>query len=233
MSTDTSTAIRQQYLQRLGIVHYVPKQSALGPVAEVPHAEVSIASKSPVEESAGVEAILNSMDTSDVKKQSTDQEIIIEQPSIALTFALWQATDELLICTAVDDQLPDQQQVTLLSNIVAAIENQVCRLPQCEIINWPPHANMQGDKEEIREYLSTLINARVDALSTEALLVLGEAAQQWLLNTEQRAESDEGIVALTDSLTALMVPSLPEMLNDPDCKRATWRVICGHFKRSS
>jgi hypothetical protein len=173
------------------------------------------------------------MDSSDVNKQPTDQGATVEQPSITLTFALWQATDELLICTAVDDQLPDQQQITLLSNIVAAIENQVFRLPQCEIINWPPHANMQGDKEEIREYLSTLINARVDALSTKALLVLGEVAQQWLLNTEQRAESDEGIVALTDSLTALMVPSLPEMLDNPDCKRITWRVICGHFKRSS
>lgn len=231
MSTETPTAIRQQYLQRLGIVHYVPKQSAIASIDEVSQ-EASLASKSPVEESARSEA-LNSIDTSDVKKQPTDQEAIVEQPSITLTFALWQATDELLICTAVDDQLPDQQQVTLLSNIVAAIENQVCKLPQCEIINWPPHANMQGDKEEIREYLSTLINARVDALSTKALLVLGKGAQQWLLNTEQRAESDEGIVALTDSLTALMVPSLPEMLNDPDCKRATWGVICGHFKRSS
>ena len=106
-------------------------------------------------------------------------------------------------------------------------------MPQCEIINWPPHANMQGDKEEIREYLSTLINARVDALSTKALLVLGEVAQQWLLNTEQRAQADEGIVALTDSLTALMVPSLQEMLDNPDYKRVTWGVICGHFKRSS
>lgn len=233
MSTETKTVVRQQCLQRLGIVHYVPKQSALGPVAEVPHVEVSIAPKSPVEESTGATAILTSMDASDVKEQYADQEIIAEQPSIALTFALWQATDELLICTAVDDQLPDQQQITLLTNIVAAIENQACRLPQFEIINWPPHANMRGDEEEIREYLSTLINARVDALSTKALLVLGEVAQQWLLNTEQRAQSDEGIVALTDSLTALMVPSLQEMLDNPDCKRVTWGVICGHFKRFS
>lgn len=233
VSSKTQATVRQQYLQRLGIVQYVPKQSAGQLVEEVSQEQVSTELELEVEESAGATAILTAMVDADTKRQNAEKERVAEQPSITLAFAMWQAADELLICTAVDDQLPDQQQVTLLSNIVAAITSQPSRLPQFEVINWPPHANMQGDEAEIREYLSTLIMARVDALSTKTLLVLGEGARQWLLNAEQNAQANDGIVAVTDSLAALIVPSLQEMLDNPQYKRSTWGILRRHFKLSS
>jgi uracil-DNA glycosylase len=84
---------------------------------------------------------------------------------------------------------------------------------------------MQGDEAEVREFLATLIKARIDSKQTEIVLLMGDAAAQWLLTDQQKAAVTNGQVDMIEQVTALLVPSLQAMIDKPECKRQTWQTI--------
>lgn len=236
MRTPNQHAVRGLYLQRLGIVQYVSKDSSGVLLEEAEQSQALNIKKPSVENPAAVSSLLESLGESSEKltvksaKDTSDQ--ISEPVSVELRFALWQATDDILVCCAINEPYPDPQEVTLLTNIVAAMVNQTITLPSADVITWPPHNNMQGDESEIRDYLSTLIHTRVSARSSKALLLMGSEIQQWLLSAEQREQAENGVVSMADGLTSFLVPSLKEMLHQSHLKRLTWQVIspyCAHL----
>ena len=184
-----------------------------------------------------IEALLNddNQNAAVIKKSAT----AIKSPEkhqqqtdkLILQFVLWQPTDELLIVTAVDHELPDSQQLELLNKIVIAIDNQVSGLPQFDSVNWPPHASMQGGEQEAREFLSTLISTRLAAKPTKLLMLLGESAQHWLLSSEQKNSIEDDLVQINSDVTALIAPTLNDMLSQPQSKRLTWQAICQYSKQ--
>lgn len=247
----SSTKLRDHYLQTLGIVQYVPRdfvQEAVvdSSVEENPVVENS-AITNPVEsaetgssQQSTIEALLhNDADNKDtiVEKAAmvakSSDKIQHKKDILTLQFLFWQPTDELLIATAVDHELPDSQQLKLLSNIVAAIDNQVSGLPQFDSVNWPPHANMQGGDQEARDFLSTLINSKLAAKPIKLLMLLGESAQDWLLSAEQKNSVSDGLAPMNSGVTALIVPSLGQMLGQPQSKRLLWQAICQYVDRLS
>ena len=250
-SQESSTKLRDHYLQTLGIVQYVPRdfvQEAVvdSSVEENPVVENS-AITNPVEsaetkssQQSTIEALLhNDADNKDTiveksaKVAKSSDKIQQKTDKLALQFLFWQPTDELLIATAVDHELPDSQQLKLLAKIVTAIDNHVSGLPQFDSVNWPPHASMQGGEQEARDFLSTLINSRLAAKPTKLLLLLGESARDWLLSAEQNNSVKDGLAPMNADVTALMAPSLSQMLNQPQSKRLTWQAICQYFDRLS
>jgi uracil-DNA glycosylase len=94
-----------------------------------------------------------------------------------------------------------------------------------EMVEWPPHANMRGNEDDVRGFLATMLKARIDSKGAELLLLLGEPAAQWLLNEEQRDAVSNGQVDILGQVTALLVPSLQDMIDKPECKRQTWQTI--------
>lgn len=232
MQSSRQGSAREQYLHRLGIVQYVPKE-----LHDIRSSEADPASDAsealPNATATDVLSELISTENPVVQSPKEDGAQSAKKSGITLNFALWQPMDHMLICSAVDGQLPDPQQITLLTNIVAAIEGRTISLPAFEPINWPPHSNMQGDEEEIREYFSTLINARVHTKSIKTLLLMGGSPENWLLSAEQRNQIEDGVLMLADNLSVLVLPSLEEMLDDPSHKRVTWQIISRHFKLSS
>ena len=239
MESSNQRSVREHYLQRLGIVQYVSKDSNSALFDEV-HKAPTNAKSTPVENPARSSSILeaigestaNSKSNSSTKKAKVEQKQTPEKVSINVRFALWQATDDILVCCVINELMPDQKEIKLLTNIIVAMDNQVSKLPNVDVISWPPHNNMQGDEAEIRDYFATLINTRVKAKASSKLLLMGEKAQDWILSAEQRKQSEEGSVAIADNLTALSVPSLQDMLDQPDLKRLTWRVVSRHCKPS-
>ena len=243
MNSSNQRSVREHYLQRLGIVQYVSKDSNSAQLDEAYKAPIN-AKRTPVENTARPSTILEAMDESTVsssgssksapstKKAKVEHKQTPEKVSINLRFALWQATDDILVCCVINELMPDPKETKLLTNIIIAMDNQVSKLPNVEVIKWPLHNHMQGDEAEIRDYFSTLINARVKAKSSSKLLLMGEEAQEWILSAEQREQSEEGSVAIANDLMALLVPSLQDMLDQPDLKRMTWRVISRHCKPS-
>lgn len=250
-SQESSTKLRDHYLQTLGIVQYVPRDLVQEAVVD------SSVGESPVVENTAITQPLESAETTS-SQQSTieallhsdadDKDANLKKPvkaiersdkiqqqtdKLTLQFVFWQPTDELLIATAVDHELPDSQQLKLLAKIVTAIDNQVSGLPQYDSVNWPPHSSMQGGEQEAREFLSTLINSKLAAKPTKLLLLLGESAQDWLLSAEQKNSVSDGLAPMNSGVTALIVPSLSKMLNQPQSKRLTWQAICQYVDRLS
>lgn len=239
MDSSNQRSVREHYLQRLGIVQYVSKDSNSALLDEV-HKAPTNAKRTPVEKPARSSSILEAIGESTVspkssastRKAKVEQKQTPEKVSINLRFALWQATDDILVCCVIKEPMPDPKEIKLLTNIIIAMDNQVSKLPNVDVISWPPHNNMQGDEAEIRDYFATIINTRVKAKASSKLLLMGEEAQDWILSAEQKKQTEEGSVAIADNLTALIVPSLQDMLDQPDLKRLTWRVISRHCKPS-
>lgn len=239
MESSNQRSVREHYLQRLGIVQYVSKDSnsaLLDEVHKSPTNAKSTPVENPVRSSSILEAIgestANSKSNSSTKKAKVEQKQTLEKVSINVRFALWQATDDILVCCVINELMPNPKETKLLTNIIIAMDNQVSKLPNVDVISWPPHNNMQGDEAEIRDYFATIINTRVKAKSSSKLLLMGEEAQEWILSTEQRKQTEEGSVAIANDLMALLAPSLQDMLDQPDLKRMTWRVISRHCKPS-
>ena len=230
-----TNALRNQYLQKLGIVQYVSKDLPL--VATAPATSDSV-------ETIG-QLVAGETNTNDLQKKSMAELVNLglennsestpaiqvaasaseSHTEIELKFALWQVSETLLVCSAIEEQLPDPQHILLLGNILIAMGQDVGQLPQMELVEWPPHPNMRGDEAEVREFLATLIKARVDSKQTEIVLLMGDAAAQWLLTDQQKVNVTNGQVDIVNQVTALLVPSLQAMIDKPECKRQTWQTI--------
>ncbi|MGB2376023.1 MAG: hypothetical protein ACPH45_06050 [Porticoccaceae bacterium] len=253
LKQDSSTQLRDHYLQTLGIVQYVPREladeievdTALDSYAD--NHEVSTPAHDSAEQPTSVATSADQSNqplatkallSEDVNHKATAEPAVKvpiskqESTPLSLDFVFWQPTDELLIATTGNSQLPDGQQVNLLARIVATIDHSA-RLPQFDVISWPPHPSMQGGENEAREFISTLIKSRLAAKSTKLLLVLGESAAEWLFSQQQCQSIEQGLLVLDSQVTAIITPSLEQMLCQPQSKRDTWQIICRYFNKNS
>lgn len=221
------TQLREHYLQTFGIVQYIPKD--LADEVMVDNLVAPEADNAEIKEIPQNNNEKTPIDKSAVQAERTDD---AEVP-LALKFVFWQPTDQLLIATTTDEQLPDGQQVNLLAKIVAAIDNQSSGLPQFDVITWPPHPSMQGGEQEAREFIATLIKSRLAAKSTKLLLVLGQSAENWLFSKQQRSACDQGLLPIDSEVTAIIASSLEQMLKKPQLKRDTWQIICRYLNKNS
>ena len=105
------------------------------------------------------------------------------------------------------------------------MDKDLVSLPQFDIVNWPPHPSMSGDEADARGFLSTLINSKLASKPTKTALFLGDLTQDWLLSEEQKDNIIDGAAELSKSVTALLIPSLQNMLNQPETKRKAWNII--------
>ena len=225
MAEGQNPQIRNQYLETLGIVQYRPKEISVDSL----QVETQV-SESPEPKSTDISAVIAAV--SNESPQPVTVEASPQSPvskDLALTCVFWQPNDKLLVATVIDDQLPDQSQISLLKNILRSIDQKVVSLPQFDAVNWPPHPSMAGDESDAREFLSTLINSKLASKPTQTALFLGDLSQQWLLSDSQKDQVINGTVSLSQSVTALLIPSLQTMLNQPEAKRKAWNIISGYL----
>ena len=245
-----SQALRNQYLQQMGIVQYVGRDlpvvasqaASPSPVALQPSESAAISeTETPVAESMGsrVNALIREKSMAELVNiglQDTGAPAIAAPATpaqrdsapasdIELRLALWQPTEELLVCSSVEGSLPEPEQILLLGNILQAMGQGSGPLPQMELVEWPPYPNMAGDESEVREFLTTLIGARINSRATKIILLLGDAAQHWLLTSEQKASASNGQVDIFAQVTALLIPSLSTMIEEPSLKRDAWQTV--------
>ena len=150
---------RDYYLKTLGIDEYLPKDLIVDnemSVVEVLEATVNEPSIDAKIEPISAEQLLGSFDSSSDPSPIVEQvktqpvsEIAVDplggKPDpivrIELQLALWQPTDELVVCSVIDQSLPDPDQIQLLSNILVAMGQGQVNLPQMELAQWPPYPN--------------------------------------------------------------------------------------------
>jgi len=232
--------VRNQYLKILGIDQYRPRDITAEDVAETiqtqPHTSVNTSvsvSEPSAAQSAEIASVIEAVTEEPVKPVNAKAKSINIEPQVeqdlALKFVFWQPSDQLLVVTAVDDQLPDQSQIILLKNILRAIDQGIASLPQFGIVNWPPHPSMSGGESDAKEFLSTLINSKLASKPTQTLLFLGDSVRDWFLSDEQKEKVVNGAVALSNSVTALNIPTLETMLSKPETKREAWHIISDYL----
>ena len=229
---ELSAVLRRQYLQTLGIVQYVSRDLQLVAEGEssIAIAQQTAPTGSPSER---INLDQNTVVTAKAKSATKVRADTVESATavgeisenIAVKFALWQPTAELLVCSSVEGSLPGPEQIQLLGNILLAMGQGNGHLPQMDIAQWPPYANARADEAEVREFLLTLIQARVDSKSAKMLLLLGDAAADWLLSAAQKAALANGQVDIFPQVTALLLPSLQEMIEQPQRKRDAWQTV--------
>ena len=232
-------SLRHHYLKTLGIVEYIPRgfiddseeitlPSQPEPVTETmtaaisqllaDHAEkpkIKVVEKTPVV-SSGI--------ASSVGSPSTEMTSVVSN-SAEVQVVLWQPSEKLLVCSAVENELPSSNQIKLLSNILVAMGHSSGVLPQFEIAQWPPFANMQGGVIEARDFLSTLMSARLESSQTQIILILGSGTADWVLSDQQQSNLEHGQVNVNDKVVAAVIPSLVEMISQPDLKRQAWQTM--------
>ena len=217
------------YLQTLGIVQYVPKES-VALVDEAPAVALNDRSLDDAEEAVvdrktvDVAARMNlNFDKPAAPKQasaiaapvkttvSATPEPKTEAELIEVKFSLWQPNSEVLVCSAVEGVLADGDQMQLLTNILNAVGCAIHRLPQMDLVEWPPYPNADGDENEVREFLATLmLQARLKARPVKYILLLGDGCGRLAAErrTARRTDRLLALWLLTPETTALLVPSL-------------------------
>lgn len=186
--------------------------------------------KKSIDVAALVNLDLDSKPASPIKSRvaATKQPVVEDAPSataIEIRFSLWQASEQLLVCSAVEGALADTAEMQLLTNMLNAVGCGISRLPQMELVEWPPYPNASGDETEVREFLATLLNARLTNKSVKAVLLLGEGAANWLLSPDLEHKKESGQVVLSEQTTALLLPSLSGMIENPQQKAIAWKVL--------
>jgi DNA polymerase III psi subunit len=228
--------VRNQYLKTLGIVQYRPRDLTAETIQAQPLTNVdtgATVSEPSAAQAAEIASVIEAVTEEPIKPVVAKAKSINVEPKVAhdlaLKFALWQPSDQLLVVSAVVDQLPDPSQISLLKNILRAIDLGIASLPQFDVVNWPPHPSMSGDESDAREFLSTLIKSKLASKPTKTVLFLGVSAQDWFLSDEQKDKVVDGCVELSESVTALSIPTLETLLNKPETKRQAWHTICGYL----
>lgn len=236
MSEGHDIQVRNQYLKTLGIVQYRPRDIIADDVAETIQTEPQASISQPsATQAADIAAVIEAVTDKPIKPviaKAKSKSINVEPKvaqDLALKFVLWQPSDQLLVVSAIDDQLPDQPQLSLLKNILRTIDQGLVSLPQFDIVDWPPHPSMSGDESDAREFLSTLINSKLASKPTKTVLFLGDSAQDWFLSDQQKDKVVDGAVELSESVTALNIPTLKTMLSQPEIKREAWHIISGYL----
>ena len=228
-------SLRDHYLHSLGIVQYTSRDQCDAETMDVPVSAIQEQQSYTSQIQSITEELVDTESSADKQSRLSQTSGAAPSPTdqLELTFALWQPRDDFLIVTFVESEYPDSQQNKLLTNLLLAIDKTLPTLPQLEAIKWPPHPHIQGGEQEAREFLSTLIDARMSALPVKTLLLLGETTAQWVLTSQNNVTLEKGICPLSSTATALVVHSLPEMLADPQCKRVAWRTICRYLSSCS
>lgn len=146
---------------------------------------------------------------------------------VKFALSFWRISEELMVVDSRHSELalPVEK---LLHNILFAL-GYPRQLPQVEAISWPmldaPHHD-QGETAA-KEMLQGYMDQKFLLDPGKFILLMGEDASRYLLQDDSDFEQQLGQqfkIAEFD-LTAIVVPSLSSLLQDPTQKRLTWAAL--------
>ncbi|MBU3071083.1 hypothetical protein KOI40_14760 [Aestuariicella sp. G3-2] len=184
---------------------------------------------SPVTDSSGS---LGSAGKATPEQQTTAVEV---DPHFSLS--LWRVSEDLVIVDSrhAELALPTEP---LLANILFALGLPRQPLARAEVLRWPMYDHRLAPKGEAaaRETVLAMLEGKLEAQPARYLLLMGAEACHFVLPADLLPENGDAEVsykamqgrALTiEALqaTAIVVPSLCDMLQQPELKAVTWRSI--------
>ncbi len=236
-----NNGLRDYYLKAFSIVQYVPKTEEAS-VPEYAAGDANAVLK-PSEQAPSVDPVLrlnkakppsDLVDAKDIGLLHAGEVmgLLPEGPlisavetAIEVKFGLWQPAPELLVLIDIALGLPNSEQLELLKNLLLAVDIRAHNLAAMDIVEWPPLPNMEGNEAQVREFLSTLIDTRIAQSATCKLLLLGELTCYWVMSLEHLEQLRDGRFQRSDGIILETLPSLQEMLQEPQQKRRAWQVL--------
>ncbi len=148
-----------------------------------------------------------------------------EKVSFALSF--WRVSEDLMVVDSRHSELalPVEK---LLNNILFAL-GYPRQLPKVDALSWPmvdaPHQD-QGENAA-RDTLHGFIDELFLLNPGKHILLMGEDASRYILNHDSDYSEQLGSQFVVEEfgLSAIVVPSLSNMLQDPSQKKLTWQAI--------
>ena len=224
----------------------VPQVAAPAPAANVVATEVVDSATQAPAKSAPIDVLASIESPSEPAKKSApvSAKSILEnldaetkRPDPRFALSLWRVNDDVMVVDSrhAELALPTEP---LLRNILAALGFASQPLPKAEVLRWPMFENSyepQG-QEIARETLQAMPEGMLEARPGKYLLLMGSEACHYLLGSEQLGEGFDPQVSLDKHLgqsfaldalsaTAIVVPSLSDLLQQPLLKRGAWRAI--------
>jgi len=145
--------------------------------------------------------------------------------------SVWRVSEALMVIDSRQVQLalPTDR---LLGNMLLALGYKLSSLPKAEVVRWPFYENKMagqaaGTETEVREMLHAFLDAHLVLDPVQHLLLMGQDAARYILPVDIDLENLplEGIELKELATTAVVTPSLAEMLQTPELKADAWRVI--------
>lgn len=158
----------------------------------------------------------------------TPEKVIpITRPAVTFSLSMWYSHDDWLV---IDSRKPQAALPTaaLLNNIIQALWLKPLRTGVEEVWHWPFAENTfsHQTEEDAKDALSVWIEVAHEKHSVNKLLVMGEVAWRYLnVSTATYEESLWQYYKLTGGVTAWVVPSLVELLEDPNHKKKLWQRL--------
>lgn len=206
---------RERYLAALGIVRYRRRRA----VDHGPE-ETQVPSASPAEAES-----VAAQERPEPPAGPPDTASAEELAPVRL--ACWRPTADLLVLDALPPgQHPERERLTLLANILRAIDRLPGALPAAEFIDWPSLPGGDRSLSGAREALALFLAGRMTREPFAWVLVMGEPARRWLSGCES-SEAEARISLADGRAQAIPIPGLGDMLADPQLKALTWRAIRG------
>lgn len=241
---------RMEYLDAMGITMFVPRRILSGArasaTAELPvlppeedqhpgEPEIAVAPVAEVPQqieatvSGLMETLARTADLVAVAPAVPDvsSAAVVESP-VQFALSIWRPSPALMILDSRDagGALPTQ---ALLANILRA-KGLALPASKPDILAWPP-AGMAPTPgwTAAREMLQAFLQARLERQPAQYLWLMGESACRAVLADRPFNES-LGLVVNLDSIAGLAVvlPSLADMLQQPELKARTWAAIRAH-----
>lgn len=170
------------------------------------------------------------------------REEVQPEPDTDVSFSLsvWRVSEDLLVVDSRHSELALPTE-SLLSNILLALGYGVVTLPRAEVISWPMFDNVSAPKGEAaaREAIAAMLEGMLESNPVKYCLLMGEEAGYFVLPSDILPVSQQGSgsTAVFDlcqgktfplaelNATAMVVPGLSAMLQQPHLKALTWKTI--------
>jgi hypothetical protein len=246
---------RQAYLSGLGLDNYMPRwllPLAPEPVAcvlpsysvtafamqdSLPVAANSFIRKTTNESSRITEPSLVAdviRDLADVKKTVTPPIVVAdakEREAVApFTLSIWRPLTDLLVVDSRNARLALPTEL-LLSNILRAVRGTDVSPGSEELFQWPfmGNAAVAHTKDDVQSALQVWLEVELERRPVKYLWAFGMDALQYFSPKDISPEDDlwQCRILPASSTQAVLLPSLAELLQQPELKRDLWQCLIG------
>lgn len=157
------------------------------------------------------------------QKQVTDSEATLSD-SVNFHWRIWQVNSQLLIIDARGQELALPTDA-LLQNIVRALGFDAKTISQPESLRWPIKGS-SNSIEGAKSMAEAFIDAKLQQDNFAAVLLMGKSCAQM---TQKQTFSSEDWCwqssKLNEKCEGITLPSLTDLLREPQLKKNTWQAI--------